>query len=46
MDDFIQYRLVNGLDDIGLTLRSEDEITTYEHGRSSWLPVTMGHRAS
>ena len=38
LDDFHHYRLVNGLDDIGLTLRHEDEITSYESQRRSWLP--------
>lgn len=42
MDDFTQYRLVNGLDDIGLTMRNEDSITDFERRRSSWLPVTLG----
>jgi 3-isopropylmalate/(R)-2-methylmalate dehydratase small subunit len=38
LDDFTQYRLVNGLDDIGLTLRSEDAISGYERTRPSWKP--------
>jgi 3-isopropylmalate/(R)-2-methylmalate dehydratase small subunit len=38
LDDFTQYRLVNGLDDIGLTLRNEDAIATYEKTRASHLP--------
>jgi len=38
MDDFTQYRLVNGLDDIGLTLRHADAITDYEAKRPSWTP--------
>ena len=29
-DESTRYRLVNGLDDIGLTLQHEDEITAYE----------------
>jgi 3-isopropylmalate/(R)-2-methylmalate dehydratase small subunit len=40
MDDFTQYRLLNGLDDIGLTLRHGDDITSYESQRRSWLPTT------
>ena len=39
MDDFTQYRLLEGLDDIGLTLRSAQEITDYESRRKSWLPT-------
>jgi len=38
IDDFTQYRLVNGLDDIGLTLRHGDEIDAYEGARPSYLP--------
>ena len=39
LDDFTRYRLLEGLDDIGLTLRNEDEITAYEASRPSWLPT-------
>jgi 3-isopropylmalate/(R)-2-methylmalate dehydratase small subunit len=38
MDDFTQYRLVEGLDDIGLTLRHTDAVSDYEARRASWLP--------
>jgi 3-isopropylmalate/(R)-2-methylmalate dehydratase small subunit len=37
--DYAQWRLTEGLDDIGLTLRHEDEIAAYEAGRRSWLPT-------
>jgi 3-isopropylmalate/(R)-2-methylmalate dehydratase small subunit len=40
LDDFTQYRLVNGLDDVGLTLRHADAIAAYEATRSDWLPST------
>ena len=40
LDDFTQYRLLEGLDDIGLTLRHEAAITAYEATRPSWMPVT------
>jgi 3-isopropylmalate/(R)-2-methylmalate dehydratase small subunit len=40
LDDFTRERLVNGWDDIGLTLRYLDEIDAYEAHRASWLPVT------
>jgi len=40
LDEFTRERLVNGWDDIGLTLRYLDEIDAYEAQRSSWLPVT------
>ncbi len=42
LDDFTQYRLLNGLDDIGLTLRNNDAITRYEANRPAWLPATTG----
>lgn len=38
LDDFTQYRLLEGLDDIGLTLRYAQEIDDFEKKRSSWLP--------
>lgn len=38
LDEFTQYRFLNGLDDIGLTLRHEDAIREYEKKRFSWLP--------
>lgn len=38
LDDFTQYRLLEGLDDIGLTLRNEESISRYEHRRPRWLP--------
>ena len=38
LDDFTQHRLLNGLDDIGLTLRHLDEITAFEETRAPWLP--------
>lgn len=41
LDDFTQYRLVNGLDDIGLTLKHEDAIAAYEDSRPRHLPNTL-----
>jgi 3-isopropylmalate/(R)-2-methylmalate dehydratase small subunit len=40
LDDFTRDRLLNGWDDIGLTLRHEDDIERYELGRATWLPST------
>jgi 3-isopropylmalate/(R)-2-methylmalate dehydratase small subunit len=37
--DFAQWRLLEGLDDIALTLRYEDAISAYEVTRPAWLPV-------
>jgi len=39
MDDFTQHRLLEGLDDIGITMRHADAITAYETTRPSWMPV-------
>ncbi|MDQ1433816.1 MAG: 3-isopropylmalate/(R)-2-methylmalate dehydratase small subunit [Actinomycetota bacterium] len=38
LDDFTQYRLLNGLDDVGLTLRHTVDIDSYESKRATWLP--------
>jgi 3-isopropylmalate/(R)-2-methylmalate dehydratase small subunit len=36
IDDFTRWRLLEGLDDIGLTLTHEDEIEAYERARPAW----------
>jgi 3-isopropylmalate/(R)-2-methylmalate dehydratase small subunit len=41
IDDFSRWRLLEGLDDIGLTLRHEGSITTYEETRPAFKPVTV-----
>ena len=41
IDDYTRWRLMEGLDDIGLTLRHKDSITAYEETRPHWLPVTV-----
>ena len=38
IDPFIKHRLLNGLDDIGLTMRHESEITEFESSRPDRLP--------
>jgi 3-isopropylmalate/(R)-2-methylmalate dehydratase small subunit len=38
LDEFTRTRLLNGWDDIGLTLRFEDQIARYEANRPGWLP--------
>ena len=38
IDDYTRWRLLEGLDDIGLTLRREDEISAFERTRPSRLP--------
>lgn len=40
VDDYTRWRLMEGLDDIGLTLRQEDAIRAYEAKRPSFKPVT------
>jgi 3-isopropylmalate/(R)-2-methylmalate dehydratase small subunit len=40
IDDYTRWRLLEGLDDISLTLSHEEEITAYERRRPSWKPVT------
>ncbi|MFI6507342.1 3-isopropylmalate dehydratase small subunit [Streptosporangium sp. NPDC050855] len=41
IDDYTRWRLMEGLDDIGLTLRNADAIGAYENGRQPWLPTTV-----
>ena len=38
LDDFSRTRLIEGLDDIAVTLRHEPEISVFEAGRPEWLP--------
>jgi 3-isopropylmalate/(R)-2-methylmalate dehydratase small subunit len=40
IDPFVKHLLVEGLDDIGLTLRHADAITRFEASRPVWLPTT------
>ncbi|HLS44169.1 MAG TPA: 3-isopropylmalate dehydratase small subunit [Ornithinicoccus sp.] len=39
VDDYVAWRLLNGLDDISLTLQHEDDIAAYEAGRPAYKPV-------
>jgi 3-isopropylmalate/(R)-2-methylmalate dehydratase small subunit len=39
LDEFTRQRLLNGWDDIGLTLRHEEELARYETARPGWLPT-------
>ncbi len=41
IDDYTRWRLLEGLDDIGLTLRDEAQITQFEIARESWRPRTI-----
>ena len=40
IDDYTRWRLLEGLDDIGLTLRNEDKIAQFEARREAWRPRT------
>ncbi|MHB1172610.1 MAG: 3-isopropylmalate dehydratase small subunit [Lacisediminihabitans sp.] len=41
IDDYTRWRLLEGLDDIGITLRDEARITEFESHRESWRPRTL-----
>ena len=41
IDDYVRWRLLEGLDDIGLTLRHEAKITEFEKSRPAYKPVTV-----
>jgi 3-isopropylmalate/(R)-2-methylmalate dehydratase small subunit len=40
IDDYTRWRLLEGLDDIDLTLRHADEIAEFERQRPAWMPAT------
>ena len=39
VEDFTRWRLLEGLDDIGLTMRNESKVTAFEQTRPGWLPT-------
>jgi 3-isopropylmalate/(R)-2-methylmalate dehydratase small subunit len=41
IDDYTAWRLLEGLDDIALTLRKRDEIELFEAERPTWKPQTL-----
>ncbi|WP_062388539.1 3-isopropylmalate dehydratase small subunit [Demequina iriomotensis] len=41
IDDYVRWRLMEGLDDIGLTLQHEEDITAFEATRAPWRPTTL-----
>jgi 3-isopropylmalate/(R)-2-methylmalate dehydratase small subunit len=45
VDDYTRWRLMEGLDDIGLTLRNEADITRFEQSRAGWRPKTIPARS-
>lgn len=44
IDDYTRWRLMEGLDDISLTLRNEAAISEFENKRPAWLPTTIPAR--
>jgi 3-isopropylmalate/(R)-2-methylmalate dehydratase small subunit len=45
IDDYTRYRLLNGLDDVGITLSHESDIAAYEATRPSFKPATLPAKA-
>jgi 3-isopropylmalate/(R)-2-methylmalate dehydratase small subunit len=41
IDAYTKWRLMEGLDDIALSLRDEAAITAYENSREAWKPLTL-----
>lgn len=46
IDDFTRHRLLEGLDDISMTLQHEDDIAAYEQTRPSFKPTTLPVRTA
>ena len=44
IDEYTKWRLLEGLDDIALTLRDEQAITDFEAKRPAWMPKTIPAR--
>jgi 3-isopropylmalate/(R)-2-methylmalate dehydratase small subunit len=41
LDDYTRWRLMEGLDDIGITLQHMDDVIAYEGTRKPWLPTVQ-----
>jgi 3-isopropylmalate/(R)-2-methylmalate dehydratase small subunit len=41
IDDYTRWRLLEGLDDISITLSHDADISTYEAARPAWKPATL-----
>jgi 3-isopropylmalate/(R)-2-methylmalate dehydratase small subunit len=41
IDDYTRWRLMEGLDDVDLTLTHADQVAAFEARRPSWLPTTV-----
>ncbi len=46
IDEYTRWRLMEGLDDIGLTLRHEADIDAFEARRPAWMPKTLPARTA
>ncbi len=46
IDDYTKHRLLNGLDDVSMTLQHEEDIAAYEARRPSWKPKTIPARTA
>jgi 3-isopropylmalate/(R)-2-methylmalate dehydratase small subunit len=46
IDEYARWRLLEGLDDVGLTLRHTETIAQYEASRPSWMPTTVTGQSS
>lgn len=46
IDDYTRWRLMEGLDDIGLTMRHEADIDAFEAKRPAWMPRTLPVRSA
>jgi len=46
VDDYTRWRLLQGLDDIGLTLSHESDISAFEAQRQPWKPATLPVRTA
>ena len=44
VDDYTRWRLIEGLDDIGLTLQHGSDVDAFEAARPGWLPATLPAR--
>jgi 3-isopropylmalate/(R)-2-methylmalate dehydratase small subunit len=45
IDDYTRWRLMEGLDDIGLTLKQTDSIDSFEKNRAAYKPTTLPIRS-
>ena len=41
IDDYVRWRLLEGLDDVGLTERHLDDVEAFENARPAWLPKAL-----